>query len=364
MRKQGVCCLKPEVSSFKRVRRTGEKALTMSTTRLRPGLAALVVLASLFAFCTPSGATFSVVVLGCEGGLAEGNLSSYLVTTPAMKGTYLALDAGTILGGLRCAVRRKSLADCQPPAGSQVSHEGWVLREGIKGYLISHAHADHVAGLVLDSTDDSSKPLVGLDSTCDYLRDHMFNWKTWPNFANEGERPMGKYRYQRVLPGQKGELAGLSYQAFLLSHSHGYPSTAFLLNTKQGSLLYCGDTGPDEVEGQPRLRELWRAVAPLVRQKQLRGVFLECSFPDGRKPEELYGHLTPEWMMKELAALAHEVDPANPGQAIKGLKVVVTHIKPSLEGPNPKDLIAKQLAERNHLGVTFIYPEQGQRLEF
>lgn len=43
---------------------------------VRGALMGVALLASLFAFCTPSGA-----VLGCEGGLAEGNLSSYLVTT-------------------------------------------------------------------------------------------------------------------------------------------------------------------------------------------------------------------------------------------------------------------------------------------
>ncbi len=336
----------------------------MSFRPYRFALAGVVLLASFFALCNPNKAAFSVVVLGCEGGLAEGNLSSYLVTTPAMKGKYVALDAGTILEGLRAAQRRKSFPDCQPPKGSQVSPEGWVLREGIKGYLISHAHADHVSGLVIDSTDDTPKPLVGLDSTCDHLRDHLFNWKTWPNFGNEGERPMGKYTYQRIQPGQSGKLAGLPYQAFLLSHSHGYASTAFLLGTDKGYLLYCGDTGPDEVEGAPRLRELWQAVAPLIRKGRMKGILLECSFPDGRKPEELFGHLTPEWMMKELAVLANEVDPAHPEQALKGLRVVVTHIKPSLEGPSPRDLIRKQLTERNNLGIELIYPEQGQRLEF
>jgi 3',5'-cyclic-nucleotide phosphodiesterase len=324
----------------------------------------LVLLVSLFAFCTPGNASFSVVVLGCEGGLAEGNLSSYLVTTPAMGGSYVALDAGTILEGLRVAVRRKSFPDCQPPKDSQVSPEGWVLRHGIKGYLISHAHMDHVSGLVIDSTDDTSKPLVGLDSTCDYLRDHLFNWKTWPNFGNEGERPLAKYSYQRVKPNHTGELGGLPYRVFLLSHSHGYPSTAFLLGDENGALLYCGDTGPDSVEGVSRLSEMWTTVAPLIRRGKLKGIFLECSFPDGRKPEELYGHLTPEWMMKELTALALKVDSENPRQALRGLKVVVTHIKPSLEGPDPKVVIRRQLQQRNDLGIEFLYAEQGQRLEF
>lgn len=338
---------------------------TGSRTLLRLSLAGLVLLASLTIFCGPRQA-FSVVVLGCEGGLAEGNLSCYLVTARGYEGAYVALDAGTLLGGLRAAQRKKSLSDCQPPAGSEVSPEGWVLREGIKAYLLSHAHADHVSGLVIDSTDDSSKALVGLDATCDTLRDHLFNWKTWPNFGNEGERPLGKYSYHRVNPGATGQIegTGLSYQVFLLSHSHGYPSTAFLLHSKDGSLLYLGDTGPDEIEGVTHLRDLWKSVAPLVRNGKLRGVMLECSFPDGRKPEELFGHLTPEWMIKELGVLAREVNAKSPERALQGLRVVVTHIKPSLEGPAPREIIRRQLSERNNLGVEFIFPEQGERLAF
>lgn len=318
------------------------------------------------ASCAPEGNAFSVVVLGCEGGLAEGNLSCYLLTKPK-SGAYVALDAGTVLGGLRVASKRGSLADCQPDKDNPSSHEGWVLREGIKAYLISHAHVDHVSGLVIDSTDDSSKPLMALDPTVDDLRDHVFNWKTWPNFGSEGERPMNKYRYQRLAEQQEVAIPGteLFVQPFRLSHSEDYPSCAFLVRSSDRYLLYCGDTGPDEVEGRGNLGRLWSRLAPLIRAKQLRALMLEVSFPDGRKPQELFGHLTPEWMKKELHQLATAVDPASPKTALRGLKVVVTHIKPSLDkGPTPRQVIEQQLKEGNDLGVEWVFPEQGQRLNF
>ncbi len=319
-----------------------------------------------FASCAPARPSFSLVVLGCEGGLAEGNLSCYLVTRPGT-GKYVALDAGTVLGGLRVAVKRGSLADCQPDRDSQSGHEGWVLREGIKAYLISHAHIDHVSGLVIESTDDSSKPLMALNSTVDDLRDHVFNWKTWPNFGSEGDRPMNKYRYSRMVEQQEVAIEGtdLKVRPFRLSHSENYPSSAFLLGAENGYLLYCGDTGPDEVERSQLLKSLWKNVAPLIRQKQLKALMLEVSFPDGRKPGELYGHLTPQWMLTELHRLAAEVDAKSPEKALRGLKIVVTHIKPSLDkGPSPRQLIEQQLKERNDLGVQFVFPEQGQRLDF
>ncbi|MCW5872698.1 MAG: 3',5'-cyclic-nucleotide phosphodiesterase, partial [Candidatus Eremiobacteraeota bacterium] len=183
-----------------------------------------------FASCGARGPAFQVVVLGCEGGLAEGNLSCYLLTRPG-SGAYVALDAGTVLGGLRQAVARGSLNDCKPARGSNQSHEGWVLREGIKAYLVSHAHIDHVSGLVIDSTDDKPKPLLGLNPTIDDLRDHLFNWKTWPNFGSEGERPLHQYHYQRLAEGESRAIESTDFQvqAFTLSHSNHYPSSAFLI---------------------------------------------------------------------------------------------------------------------------------------
>ena len=319
-----------------------------------------------FASCGARRPAFSVVVLGCEGGLVEGNLSCYLLSKPG-SGSYIALDAGTVLGGLRQAVARGSLNDCKPERDSPQSHEGWVLRQGIKAYLISHAHIDHISGLVIDSTDDISKPLLALDPTVDDLRDHLFNWKTWPNFGSEGERPLNQYRYQRLSEAQWRPIEGtdLQVEAFTLSHSNHYPSSAFLVRSGEQYLLYCGDTGPDEVEGSDGLERVWAAVAPLIREGRVRGILLECSYPDGRSPAQLFGHLTPEWMLKELHRLAAAVDSAQPERALKGLKVAVTHIKPSLEkGKQPRQLVEEQLRQRNDLGVQFLYPEQGQRLDF
>ena len=67
-----------------------------------------------------------------------------------------------------------------------------MLTTRIKGYLISHAHLDHVAGLIIASPDDSKKPIYALPSVAADLADTYFNWKAWPNFTDRGKAPQLK----------------------------------------------------------------------------------------------------------------------------------------------------------------------------
>ena len=91
---------------------------------------------------------FKVIPLGVEGGNNESNLSAYAV---AVSGTdaYVCLDAGTLYDGIERALSAQLLS------GTVLE----VLRNNIKGYLISHPHLDHIAGLILNSPDDSSRPI-------------------------------------------------------------------------------------------------------------------------------------------------------------------------------------------------------------
>lgn len=315
---------------------------------------------------TGKDASFVVVPLGVNGGLTEDNLSSYLLA-PKGETNFIALDAGTLFAGLRQARIFESLPEIAVPADSPLTFEGLVLKNHLKAYLISHAHLDHVAGLIINSPDDSNKEILGTASTIDYLRDSLFNWKAWPNFGDDGEGfQLKKYHYVRLEPGKAHQIANtaMTVTPFALSHSN-YASTAFLIGAGDAYALYFGDVGPDDVEKSDLMKQVWTAVAPLVKEKKLKGIFLEVSYPDGRPDQQLFGHLTPAWMIKELTVLAQLVNAPQPKKALTGLTVIVTHIKPVFErDQSPVDKIRKELEQQNDLGVKFVIAEQGERLEF
>lgn len=296
-----------------------------------------------------AASSFTVVPLGVKGGLAESNLSAYLVA-PAGSTDYVCLDAGTVYSGVEKAVANKVFA---APAGE-------VVRTNIKAYLISHAHLDHVAGLLLNAPDDTPKSIYGLLTCLTTIQNHYFNWQAWPNFGNGGTPPaMGKYQLRELRPQQETAIENtpLRVQTFPLSHGSTYQSAAFLVRHQNSYLLYLGDTGADAVEQSHNLRAVWQAVQPLLKARQLKAVFIEASYPNEQPEKQLFGHLTPALLMQEMQVLGQLAGPA----ALRGLPVVVTHIKPT---PGNEETIRRQLQEANKLQLKLIFPEQGQRLEF
>jgi cAMP phosphodiesterase len=294
-------------------------------------------------------AAFRIVPLGVKGGSDESNLSAYAV---AAKGNdnYVCLDAGTLNYGLQKAIT----------AGLFYGDAATVLKNNIKGYLISHPHLDHLAGLVMNSPDDGPKPIYALPFCLNAFREKYFTWQTWANFANEGEKPqLGKYRYVSLAEGEEIllEQTGLRVRAFPLSHSGANLSTAFLVRSNDNYMLYLGDTGPDAVEKSTALQQLWQEVASLVKNKKLKAIFIEVSFANEQPDQQLFGHLTPRHLITELNNLGKLAGP----EALKNFPVVITHIKPA---PGREATIFKQLQALNNLQINFIEPRQGTLLEF
>jgi len=319
-----------------------------ATLALQPALA-----------CAADG--LDVVVLGGLGGIQDGNLSAYMIH-PHGDRRAVTCDAGTLVNGLRVADEKGTLNDVTVPADSTLSRVGVVLTSDIKGYLVSHAHLDHVAGLLIASPDDSKKPIYALASVNSALVDTYFNWQAWPNFADRGKAPqLKKYALQDLKPGAATPLqdTAMTVTAYPLSHG-GVESTAFLIESAGDGVLCFGDSGPDSVEKSTRMRDVWSAVADKVRQRRLKAILIEASYTSDRPDNLLFGHLTPKWIMKSL----HELDEMAGGKALKDLPVVVTHIKYSLTREQPQKQMQAELDAQNDLGVRFLLPQQGTRWHF
>jgi len=291
---------------------------------------------------------FEVVPLGIYGGLDEKNLSAYLVA-PAATQDYICLDAGTIHSGIEVAISKKTF--------TVSSNE--VLRNYIKGYCISHAHLDHVSGLIINSPADASKTVYATKKCMEMMENHYFNGDTWANFGDEGPGyQIKKYHFQTLIPNEETKITNttMTLKAFPLSHVNPFESTAFLIQNEGNAVLYLGDTGPDSVEKSTNLSELWKAITPLLQNKKLRGIFIEVSFPNEQPDSSLFGHLTPKHLMDEL----HQLENLNGKGTLKNFKIIITHMKPPLQSMVK---IKEQLQNGNDLGVQLIFPEQGKRFE-
>ena len=291
---------------------------------------------------------FKVLPLGVKGGLDESNLSAYLVAASGSD-QFICLDAGTIYKGLELAVAKKIFTSSNPSV---------IQQNNINSYFISHAHLDHTAGLIMNSPNDKAKNLYGLASVLDVFKKNYFTWSAWANFGTEGEEPiLKKYSYQPLIP--KLEISidntGLFVTPFVLSHVKPYESTAFLVKNQDAYLLYLGDTGADRIEQSDQLAQLWQTIAPLVIKDQLKAIFIEVSFDNSVSEKALFGHLTPNLLMEEMAKLNQLAN----GQ-LKNTQLYVTHIKPC---DDCETKIKAEIQAANQIGLNISYPTQAALIE-
>ena len=350
----------------------------------------------LFLYCNFSFLTgqdrIQILVNGSAGGIVDGNLSSYLIG-PGADQKYICLDAGTLINGFS----RLNQSGCLPISSfgqSNLLPEWNMLRDGISCYLISHAHYDHIIGLIAASPDDSPKPIYASQNTLNDLTEFVFNNRIWANFTNQGVSPsLGKYELITLPDTTSFDISNSGFQvtSFPLCHG-GTISTAFLLKSRLGAVLYLGDTGADSIERCNNLTFLWTKIAPLIRSDELKAILIECSYSNNRAAEKLYGHLTPVLIFKELSRLARLVNPLEVTTALKDITLLITHIKPtgvkvsndnllkvkaasqgsssydSISCENlavyERELILAELQALNSLNIKIIIAKQGECLSF
>jgi ribonuclease BN (tRNA processing enzyme) len=231
-----------------------------------------------------------IKVLGCSGGVGPG-----LRTTSLLVDDQVLIDAGTGVGDLSLA---------------QMARIGDVF--------LTHAHLDHVCGLAFmaDNLFDLIERPVKVHATVDTLgtlRDHLFNWKLWPDFSKLPDEKNPLLTWHEVKIGTKYPFNGHALHAFQVTHT--VPAVGYVLESKAGTFAFTGDcTATDE---------LWAALNALPRLDKL---MIEVAFTnDDAELASISRHFTPRLLGAELPKLRHQP------------KLYLTHHKPGCEADIEKE---------------------------
>lgn len=221
-------------------------------------------------------------VLGCSGGIG----GRHLRTTSFLLDSDILIDAGTGVGDL-------TLAEL-----SQIDY-----------IFITHSHLDHVTSIpfLVDTVGAMrSKPLVvcATRATIEIMKNHLFNWAIWPDFSEIPSAEAPFLRYEEVTVGESVQLGGRRITP--LPARHTVPAVGYHLDSGTASLVFTGDTGPNDA--------LWREVNRIANLKFL---IIETAFSNKeRSLAEISRHLCPATLADELAKLERDAE------------IYITHMKP------------------------------------
>ena len=221
-------------------------------------------------------------VLGCSGGIG----GRHLRTTSFLVDSDILIDAGTGVGDL-------TLAEL-----SQIDH-----------IFVTHSHLDHVASIpfLADTIGGMrTKPIEVYTqrATIEILKNHLFNWAIWPDFTEIPTPEAPFLRYREIVVGQAISLSGRTITPIPARHT--VPAVGYHLDSGAASLVFTGDTGPNDA--------LWSVVN---RIGNLKFLIIETAFSNKeRHLAEISRHLCPETLAEELKKLERSAE------------VYITHLKP------------------------------------
>lgn len=250
-------------------------------------------------------------VLGCHGGeTPHHKTSSFLLDG------RIALDAGAVTSMLTLEEQRR-----------------------IEAVLVSHAHLDHIKDLatLADNRCQQGGPtltVVGVRQTIEVLKRHFFNDLIWPDFSRIDTPDGPTIRFEALEPEVRTDIAGARVRAVMVNHT--IDTSAFVVEGPSGAVAYSGDTGPTD--------RFWEVLRDTP---DLKALLMEVSFPDEHHQlAKVSGHHTPETLRTDLQKLGD----------MRGLPVLLYHIKPVFERPVEKQLtrIRDQNMEICRLGDQYI----------
>lgn len=223
-----------------------------------------------------------IKVLGCSGGIG-----GILRTTGFIIDDDILLDAGTGVGDLTI---------------EQLCKIGHIF--------VTHSHIDHIGSipLLLDTVFGMREEPVTLYTTkevLEILKDHIFNWKVWPDFSVIPNEKNPFLRFQEIKIGETVELQGRKFTP--LPANHVVPAVGYHLEGAKDSMVFTGDTTSCDA--------LWDAVNSISNLKYL---VIETAFSNGElEIAKLSKHLCPSLLVEELKKLT-----------LRNLRIYITHLKP------------------------------------
>ncbi|UZJ57431.1 hypothetical protein CBS101457_006751 [Exobasidium rhododendri] len=169
--------------------------------------------------------SFTFVCLGVGGGPLEGDCSCYMLKPAHREWSEgaVVVEGGSWLGALT-----RIMEDVGPDsafADVDFPHQNAALRAGYlasfaHSFIISHAHLDHILGMILGCASlPGKKNVYGLRPTLENLLE-VFNGKIWPKLASFTDDGPSAVYLLKVLENQIGAKVdeGFSVLSFALSH--------------------------------------------------------------------------------------------------------------------------------------------------
>ncbi|AOA60894.1 3',5'-cyclic-nucleotide phosphodiesterase 1 [Komagataella phaffii CBS 7435] len=253
----------------------------------------------------------------------------------------------------------------------------------ISTYLITHCHLDHVAGLIINAPMFYSevhphrlRKIYGGKFIVGQLHSFIFNNHVWPDLSevakpiiefcsldadNRSWVKLNEHMEFVLFPVAHGTIENHSAEPIV------YHSSAFLLNMRksQKKLLVFGDMESDLTSNTFYLQSLWTFICPYFHQ--LSGIVLECSTKNMPSDKPLYGHLTPHYVISEMIRFQEIIQKYNPELTLKGLNLVITHVKETMTEDDPRISILEQLEllnDKHKLGLVFSIALPGVSYKF
>jgi ribonuclease BN (tRNA processing enzyme) len=168
----------------------------------------------------------------------------------------------------------------------------------IRHIFLTHSHLDHITGipLMIDSIFSQIEIPITVHAqseTLTALKDHIFNWKIWPDFSvlPTADRPV--MRFETFAPGNSLTLDRRTIQSIPVNHV--VPAVGYRVEVGSGAFAFSGDTTTND--------SFWDG---LNRFERLDHLIVEAAFSD--KDIEIAResrHYCPQLLAADLPKLRH-----------------------------------------------------------